>query len=128
MTTEQCPAAELLARRATEAGWAATVTYGVGHLAVTVLADAPRGDGTRPRVESAVPVASACVRLARDGRAARAVWVSRGETTAKGALRWAFDQAWRGRHAGEHAPRPLRAAELTAYVTEPDTLELGEAA
>jgi hypothetical protein len=33
---------------------------------------------------------------------------------------WDLDMAWRGRHPSEHAPRPLTATALRAYIAAPD--------
>jgi len=74
------------------------------------------GEGKRKRIAIIEQVDSVLIRARHvDGRALVALWVRRPER--KG---WALDMAWRGRHPSEHAPRPLTATQLRAYIGAPD--------
>jgi hypothetical protein len=99
-------------------GWSTKVTHATGPCAFGGLSEGTDGNGKRRRIEVVETVESVVVRAAYvDGRALVALWIRR---PGKG---WKLDLAWRGRHPGDHTPRPLTATELKAYVAGPVELE-----
>ena len=90
--------------------------HATGPCAFGGLSEETDGEGKRKRIETIEQVDSVLIRAYHaDGRAIAALWVRR--PTRKG---WVLDMAWRGRAAGEHAPRKLTATQLRAYVAAPD--------
>lgn len=112
-------------------GWTHHVTGPrTGTLVVGGLSEETDGEGRRHRIEREVSVSSYMLKgcHAATGRALVAVWVHRhGELTKKGALSWALDLAYRGRHDGEHTPQALTAQQLAAYASSRTAAEYAAA-
>jgi hypothetical protein len=94
--------------------WSTVLHHGSGSLEFGGLSTDTDGNGKRHRVSYFDTVDSVLVRARHaDGRALVAVWLRRA-----GHKGWKLDMAWRGRMAGELAPKEIKARELTAYVAD----------
>jgi len=97
-------------------GWSTQLRTATGQCAFGTLSADTDGNGKRHRVEVLETVDSVLIRARHvDGRALVALWIRR-----RRAPGWTLDLAWRARHHGELAPRPITARQLTAYAGAPD--------
>jgi hypothetical protein len=112
--TAPCPAANLLAQKAWNAGFDLLVMRAArGPVQFSGYGE-PRGDGTRPIVGRLVYCDSISLTARHpDGRRFYAWWISTGTSAKTGKPSWQLDDAFTD---GRWTARRLTAKELTAYV------------
>jgi|GEM_PF-6535599 len=122
MSVPEIPtAARTLLRRLD--GWSVTgPLHATGEMEFGGLSETTDGNGKRTRIKRSEVVDSALIRACHvDGRALVALFVRCGPVSKRtGKKGWTLDMAWRGRHPGEHTPKPMTATQLAAYVEAPD--------
>jgi hypothetical protein len=91
--------------------WSVRVNHSSGPLEFGSLSEDTDGNGKRHRVSVIEVVDSVLVQAVHvDRRAVVAMWIRRPGGG------WRLDLAWRGRHAGELAPKQITATGLKTYV------------